>query len=282
MSIRRLIYVCLGLCLFQQLKADTIPMVLVPGGRIEIGSTDGLDWERPVFETAVDSFWMDAWPVTVADFRLFVESTGYITQADSFGDAGVLNYEIGEWELIKGANWQFPLGLSAPQAIDNHPVTQVSLTDAKAYAAWAGKELPTEVEWEFAAKSAGRLAGQYPFEGDPVDSLGRWQINIWQGEFPIENKASDGFLYTCPVNQFKPNTLGLYGMSGNIWQWTTSPVTQYPIGATAADTSMYVQRGGSFLCEPSVCHGFRVSARSFCSPETSLFHVGFRCVRRLK
>jgi formylglycine-generating enzyme len=261
-------------------KTDTIPMILVPGGVAEIGSNDGLPAEQPIFTVTIDSFYMDAWPVTVADFRLFINATAYKTDADQYGDAGVLNYSTGEWSLVKDANWLFPFGPDSPQAIDNHPVTQVSLRDARAYAAWAGKKLPTEIEWEYAAESAAKHQSPYPFDGEPYDSTG-WKINIWQGDFPYKNVVEDGFAYTCPVNQFQPNVLGLYGMVGNVWQWTDSPVSEYPIGMSWTDTTQYVQRGGSFLCESRVCHGYRTSSRSFCEPNTSLFHVGFRCVRHV-
>lgn len=256
-------------------------MVHVPGGTTTIGSDDGLPHERPRFEATVAPFFLDRSPVTVAAFRAFVERTDYETEAERFGNAGVLDAAAGSWTMVDGASWQYPLGPSEPAAPDDHPVTQVSWHDAVAFCEAAGKRLPTEVEWEHAARGATNSPRRYAW-GDSLEDADGVHANTWTGTFPVRNTAADGFRTTSPVGHFGETPLGLTDMGGNVWEWTADWYRSYadrntPFTPTA--TSERVQRGGSFLCHPSYCHGYRVSARSHSTPETSLFHVGFRCAR---
>lgn len=258
-------------------------MVYVPGGVTHIGAADGLPAEQPVFEAEIAPFFMDAHPVTVSAFRAFVEATGFATEAKRFGNAGVLDPQTRLWGLIDGATWHYPFGPDGPPAPDDHPVTQVSWNDAVAYAEWAGKRLPTEVEWEHAARGARDDRRPYAW-GASLAEGAVYKANTWQGIFPLHNTVADGYLYTSPVGAFGATPLGLTDMGGNVWEWTQSWFRPYadrdqPFRPTAQ--SEKVQRGGSFLCEPGWCHGYRVSARSHSTPETSLFHVGFRCVMDL-
>lgn len=258
-------------------------MVYVPGGVTQIGSEDGLPAEQPVFEAKVEPFFLDRHPVTVAQFRVFVEATGYVTQAEQYGDGGVLDTRTGEWRLMAGANWRRPLGPEGPVAEDDHPVTQVSWHDAEAYARWAGKRLPTEIEWEHAARGARNARAPYSW-GDSLVSGGQHRANTWQGDFPLHDTGEDGYRYASPVGSFGETVLGLTDMGGNVWEWTADwfrPYAERDLPFTADASSERVQRGGSFLCHPSYCHGYRVSARSHSTPETSLFHVGFRCAQDL-
>lgn len=259
-------------------------MVLIPAGKVQIGAEDGFAHELPQFWANVESFLMDKSPVTVAQFRAFTKATGYKTEAEKFGNAGVINEDTGkQWILIEGANWEFPLGKNQPKAPDNHPVTQVSWNDANAYAKWAGKRLPCEIEWEHAARNAKNTRTKYPW-GDEIESNGKWNANIWQGKFPENNFVTDKYPYTSPVGFFGKTTLGLTDMSGNVWEWTSNKKFDYASlfaknAASVTISEEYAERGGSFLCEPTWCHGYRVSGRSSSSSETSLFHLGFRCVK---
>ena len=256
-------------------------MVFVPGGKTTIGSEEGLPMEMPTFETEVAPFFMDEHPVTVAQFRAFVEATGYETQAESFGDAAILNMETYAWMLLPGATWEFPLGPEGPRAEDDHPVTQVSWNDAVAYSKWAGKRLPTEIEWEHAARGAESAPYQYAW-GNVLYAGGVAKANTWEGTFPVNNTGADGYLYTSPVGKFGKTPLGLTDMGGNVWEWTDSWYLSYAERGKMYkpdEQSERVQRGGSFLCNSGYCHGYRVSARSHSTPESSLFHVGFRTVK---
>lgn len=258
-------------------------MIYIPGGETEIGSLKGLPMEQPVFEANIESFFMAEHPVTVAQFRTFVEETGYTTQAESFGDAAVLDLETYQWMLLKGAYWAYPQGPDGPKAEDDHPVTQVSWNDAVAYAEWAGGRLPTELEWEHAARGAASAPHQYAW-GNVLYAEGVAKANTWEGSFPVNNTGEDGFLFTSPVGEFGKTPLGLTDMGGNVWEWTDSWYRSYADRDkrfTPTDQSERVQRGGSFLCHSDYCHGYRVSARSHSTPETSLFHVGFRVVKDL-
>lgn len=269
-------------------------MVYVPGGTTRIGIRDRT-WKsilrsqkpgarppwgenaRPSFTTEVEPFFLEEHPVTVAQFRQFVEATGYETQAEEFGDAGVMAQ--GRWRLVKGATWRQPRGPGAGAAPDDHPVTQVSWNDAVAYCEWAGRRLPTEVEWEHAARGATNdrvlCAGGAcpPGQGAP-------RANTWQGRFPAQNTVEDGYRYTAPVGTFGTTDLGLSDMSGNVWEWTSSwfrPYTERGVPFAPTKQSEKVQRGGSFQCHE--CGGYRVFSRSHATRETSLFHVGFRCAK---
>ncbi len=260
-------------------------MVLVKGGNVRIGSEEGFDHERPMFWATIKPFYMDKSPVTVGEFRKFIEATDYQTEADQFGNAGIIHESTGKnWILKDGANWEYPLGRDFPKAGEDHPVTQVSWRDATAYAKWAGKRLPHEIEWEHAARNGSNSRSIYPW-GEELNPGGKYNANVWNGIFPEFNKVEDGFAETSPVGQFGETPIGLTDMSGNVWEWCSNYLYDYR--ALALDDfkggakTEKAQRGGSFLCEPTWCHGYRVSGRSSSSPETSLFHVGFRCVKDL-
>lgn len=306
-------------------------MVWIPGGEFSMGSTDPLARrdEQPVHRVKVDGFWMDETEVTNAQFRKFVEATGYVTTAERKPTmeeimaqlppgtppppeevlvAGALVFVMPSaptptqnpaawWQWTPGANWRHPEGPgSTIEGKDNYPVVQVSWDDAQAYAAWAGKRLPTEAEWEFASR--GGLVGQ-PFvwgEDPPADD--KPLANIWHGDFPHENTELDGFRYAAPVKQFPPNGYGLYDMAGNVWEWCADwyrpdtyerqakndPALNPKGPADSFDPNeptvpKRVQRGGSFLCHVSYCASYRPAARMKCSPDTGLMHSGFRCVK---
>jgi len=256
-------------------------MVYVPGGRTHIGAEDGTPAERPVFVADVQPFFLDIHPVTVAEFRRFADATGYVSEAEKLGDAGVLDFDTGQWRLVTGAHWRLPAGPGAPPAPDDHPVTQVSWNDASAYARWAGKRLPTEVEWEHAARGARDAPDRYSWGGDALIVDGRHRTNTWQGG-PERQGAGDGFVVTSPVGWFGATPLGLTDMGGNVWQWCEDWYRSYADRSkpfTAGQDAEKVQRGGSFLCHREFCHGYRVSARSHSTPDTALFHTGFRCAR---
>ena len=261
-------------------------MVRVPGGYTQIGSAEGMAQEKPLFWVAVKPFLLDVHEVTVGQFRQFVQATGYRTQAERFGDGGVLNEATGEWELVKGADWQHPYGPAAGPAAAALPVTQVSWHDARTYAAWAGKRLPTEMEWEHAARNARNSRTRYPFGNALTDSTGRALANTWNGTFPAADAVTDGFHHAAPVGSFGASALGLQDMAGNVWEWCQNVKQPYPdllahVPPPTDTSAERAQRGGSFLCEPGWCHGYRVSARSGSSPETALMHVGFRCAQDL-
>ncbi len=255
-------------------------MVLVPGGKARIGSIAGSADEQPVFTVDVLPFLMNRHPVTVEEFKRFVDSTGYVTSAEKLGTGIVMHSQSHRWELVAGATWRKPLGPNFPEAPPKHPVTQVSWHDANAYCRWAGKRLPTEAEWEHAARNARNQQTRFSW-GDSIKVNGEYRVNYWQGPFPIYNTGDDGFLYTSPVGVFGRTPLGLTDMAGNVWEWCEDWYRSYgdrekPFEPT--DNSKKVQRGGSFLCEPTISFGFRVSARSHSTPETALFHTGFRPV----
>jgi len=272
----------LGACTQTPLPIAPDGMVYIPGGRTEIGSDSGMPHEQPVFKASVQPFFIDRFPVTVKSYREFITATGYVTQAEKFGDAGIFNDSTRQWELQPGANWAFPLGTDDPPAPDDHPVTQVSWHDAVAYADWAGKRLPTEIEWEYAARLGSD--GQYPW-GDDLIQNGQFMANVWNGSFPRFNTNADGYATTSPVGQYGVNPIGLSDMGGNVWEWTQDWYRSYADRKKefySDSTSQKSQRGGSFLCEPGWCHGYRVSARSHSTPETALYHVGFRLVKDLR
>lgn len=255
-------------------------MIWLRGGTARIGNEHGMPDERPQFQASIADFWMDRTPVTVAAFDEFARASGYVTDAERAGNSGVLNLRTGGWELITGAHWRTPLGPEGPRAPPAHPVTQVTWFDAAAYCRWRGKRLPTEIEWEYAARSGQNGAPVYVF-GDELIHEGRYLANVWTGLFPLLNDAADGYKLTAPVGLTGKAPSGLTDMAGNVWQWTASWYRSY--GSPRAPDSTVpverVQRGGSFLCDQRICHGFRISARGHATPETSLMHVGFRCAR---
>lgn len=257
------------------LASDDVPMVDVPGGAVTIGSAKGLPDETPVFEAQVTTFHLDRSPVTVARFRAFVESTDHVTDAERLGGA-VMTFGTGQWRIVEGATWRTPYGPGAGDAQDDHPVTQVSWRDADAYCAWTGKRLPTEVEWEHAARAGHGGKPVYAF-GDRLLHEGDYLANVWTGIFPVLNTAADGYKTTSPVGAYGTTPLGLTDMAGNVWEWTASWYRPYPLGDDDTAATERVQRGGSYLCDPNFCHGFRVSARGHATPDSSHMHVGFRC-----
>ena len=302
-------------------------MVFVPGGTFRMGSNSHYPEEAPVHRVTVDGFWIDTTPVTNAQFRAFVEATGYVTFAESSPKAedypGALPHMLKAgslvfsppqgavdlrdwsrwWEFRFGAHWRKPYGRGSwIKTLDDHPVVHVAYRDAEAYAAWAGKELPTEAEWEFAAR--GGLDGAEFAWGDEFTPRGRHMANTWQGNFPYENLKLDRYERTSPVRAFPPNGYGLYDMIGNVWEWTTDwYAPKHPADAEKAccipenprggrreasydpcqpriKIPRKVLKGGSHLCAPNYCRRYRPAARHPEPIDTSTSHVGFRCVVR--
>jgi formylglycine-generating enzyme len=278
-------------------------MIWIPGGTFRMGSNDHYPEEAPVHRVAVDDFWIDPTSVTNRQFKAFVKATGYKTTAEVPPDpkdypnalphmiyAGSLvftppNHAVdlrywGEWwQFMKGADWRHPYGpKSNINTSDNHPVVHVSFADAQAYAAWVGKELPTEAEWEFAAR--GGLDGAEYAWGDEFTPGGQHMANTWQGEFPRQNLAADGYERTSPVRAFPPNGYGLYDMVGNVWEWTADfysakhepdlpkacCIPSNPRGGLEAESfdprqpeiriPRRVVKGGSHLCAPNYCRRY--------------------------
>ena len=271
--------------------SDTLfkDMLVVKGGYTYIGSdSSGLVAENPRFWIHVQPFLMDISPVTVSQFREFVKATGFKTEAEKFGNGGFIDETSqNAWILKDGCTWEYPQGKDYPPAADNLPVTQVSWNDAQAYAKWAGKRLPHELEFEHAARNARNDQTLYSFGDNLKTPDSKWRVNIWQGTFPYKNYVEDGFKFASPVGIFGKTPLGLTDMTGNVWQWCHNGKFSYAQvienlkngNALTEFDSEKAQRGGSYLCEDTWCHGYRVSGRSFTSPETSLLHVGFRCVK---
>ncbi len=256
-------------------------MIFIEGGETTIGSEKGNENEKPVFKVEVKPFYLDKHPVTVAQFREFVKSTNYKSQAERFGNSLLFNFNKYKYELREGAYWEYPLGVDGPKAKDDHPVTHVSWNDAMDYAKWAGKRLPTEYEWEYAAKYMHDQNDIYAWGNSVKDENGNYLVNFWQGNFPFKNENLDKYMYSSEVGKFGISNCGLTDMGGNVWEWCLDVYRPYGINDVKiyADSNMKVIRGGSFMCDPDVCHGFRVSARTFCSAETSNFHMGFRCAK---
>ncbi len=259
--------------------APEMEMIFFEGGTFKMGSENGLPNEQPVHEVTLKPFYVDKTPVTVAQFRTFTEATNFKTEAEKYGDSGVFNLEKQNWELLPGTTWRKPFGPSGPDAEENHPVTHVSWNDAVAYAKWKGKRLPTEAEWEFAARS-GKNSGNKFSWGNEVTINGKYFANTWQG--PIDApKVEDGYLFTSPVGAFGENEAGLTDMGGNVWQWCADNYKSYP-GSTEhvqEDPKVKVIRSGSFFYDQNGEDSFSVSGRSMNSVETSLFNTGFRCAK---
>ena len=275
-------------------------MVRLDGGRFAMGSEDAdvvaPDGEGPVRPVILDAFYMDRYPVTNTQFAEFVKATTHRTEAESFGWSFVFeghltrpegDHPIGLhwWRKVEGAVWNHPEGpASTLEGRGNFPVVQMSWNDAAAYADWAGKRLPTEAEWEFAAR--GDLGNKrFPW-GDELTPGGRHLCNIWQGEFPNRDTAEDGYAGVAPVDAFPANGFGIFGITGNTWEWSAdwfSPdhhvygTRTNPVGPEAgAARSM---RGGSYLCHESYCNRYRVAARTSNTPDSATTNLGFRCVR---
>jgi len=261
-------------------------MVHLAGGTFRMGNDySAYANERPAHEVVVESFWMDEHEVTNRQYEEFVAQTSYITTAEGRGWAFVFDRRSRQWVKRAGADWRHPGGPDT--RLDGRadcPVVQVSWYDAQAYAKWAGKRLPTEAEWEYAAR-AGLRDAEFPWGRDErID--GKYQANYWQGWFPDEDLAADGFDTLAPVKSFGPNRFGLYDVSGNVWEWCSdwysddyyadSPARN-PAGPTEGDAR--VQRGGSWLSAENYFPGYRVTARSKRPPEVCYQDVGFRCVR---
>ena len=308
-------------------------MVWIPGGEFSMGCADPrglpdggrepMSDARPIHRVHVDGFWMDRTVVTNGEFARFVHATGYVTAAEQKPRAedlpgvpaealaaGAVVFTLPPpgtsaedwhqwWRYVPGADWRHPAGPGSNlQGQENHPVVDIAYADAQAYAKWAGKRLPTEAEWEFAAR--GGLAGQlYPW-GNELRPGGKWMANIWQGHFPDVNSGADGFIGLAPVASFPPNAYGLYDVAGNVWQWCSDwyrpdyyarlaasgeSVANNPSGpADSFDpdepgVAKRVQRGGSFLCTDQYCTRYMLGTRGKGDPLTSSNHVGFRCVR---
>lgn len=274
--------------------------VLLPGGTFTMGDqfNEGYpaDGETPAHDVEVSPFRIDPTAVTNAAFSTFVKDTGYVTVAEREGFSAVFHLALSDrqavrgavagaewWLMVDGADWRRPEGPGSDiRTRANHPVVHVSHDDALAYADWAGRRLPTEAEWEYAAR--GGLVGARYAWGDELTPGGRHRCNIWQGRFPTHNTEDDGWLTTAPVKAFAPNGHGLHQMAGNVWEWCAdwfaadwyarSP-RRDPAGPDAGTAR--VMRGGSFLCHESYCNRYRVAARSANTPDSSAANIGFRC-----
>lgn len=251
-----------------------------------MGSGNGMPFEGPVHTVELDSFLIDAHEVTVAEFGEFIKATNYRTEAEKFGWSAVFDLKAREWIKSEGADWRHPDG-SASSANPREPVSQVSWNDANEYARWAGKRLPTEAEFEFAAR--GGLVGKEYSWGAELKPDGKALANWWQGHFPDYNAAEDGFLSRAPVKSFPANGYGLYDMTGNVWEWCSDRFDENyylvspkraPMGPDRGEER--VIRGGSFLCAENFCANYRVAGRSHSTPDSGMNNLGFRCVRDTK
>lgn len=297
-------------------QVDSAKMIFIKGGVFEMGSNLYAD-TRPIHQVELADFWMDEHEVTNAQFAQFVAETHYITVAerklDPLDYPGIdtvllrpasavftapeyvdnLDNYLKWWELVDGASWQYPAGKeSSIVGIENHPVVHIAYEDAEAYAKWAGKRLPTEAEWEYAAR-AGNDGKSIYYWGDELKPGNKWVANIYQGKFPLKNSIEDGFETTAPVKSFAANSYGLYDMEGNVWEWCSdyyqpryeAVETINPKGPSSSfdpvEPSIIkrVQRGGSFLCNDQYCERYKANTRGKADINTSTNNAGFRCVR---
>jgi sulfatase modifying factor 1 len=300
-------------------------MLWIPGGTFLMGSDQHYPEEAPAHRVKVSGFWMDCHTVTNREFERFVAETGYVTLAERPADPADYPGAIPEllvpsssmfkkpaqkvdirnsynwWVYVSGANWRHPRGpASSIKKLGDHPVVHIAFEDAEAYAKWAGKELPTEAEWEFAAR--GGLDGAEFVWGDELTPGGKHLANTWQGEFPYENSNEDGYEWTAPVGSFPANGFGLHDMAGNVWQWTTDWYQEHsriespcctidnPRGGQREASfdphtpeiriPRKVTKGGSYLCAPNYCRRYRPAARMSQPVDTSTCHLGLRCIVR--
>ena len=295
----------------------TNTMVWIPGGSYLRGSESGQGDEKPVREIKISGFWLDATEVTNDQFNEFVQETGYVTVAERRPDSsqfpgvdpsllkagGIVFMPPGEpvslrnhyawWTYVAGANWRHPTGPDSDiQGKGNYPVVQMAWEDAVAYAQWAEKRLPSEAEWEYAAR--GGVAGNEFVWGNEVTPNDQWHANVWQGDFPNQNTVADGHYLMAPVRQYPPNSHGLYDMAGNVWEWcldwympdyyAKSPSQNPPGPNQSHDPNepgmpKKIMRGGSYLCSDLYCEGYRLWWRMKSAPDSAMSHTGFRCVR---
>lgn len=267
-------------------------MKLLSGGRFALGSIEGYPEERPVRQAEIRAFWLDETEVTNAQFAAFIEATGYVTDAEREGRGVVFRAPLpgangtdqGWWHHVAGANWRHPDGPSSSlEGLSNHPVVQVTRDDASAYARWLGRRLPTEAEWEYAAKANG---ASEQIERGPRDAEGRPLGNFWQGNFPFLNVREDGYADRAPVGCYEANGYGLFDMIGNVWEWTSDPWTgshqghgtgaPHRVNAAAVTAVDGLIKGGSFLCSADFCVRYRASARHPQDTTLGAVHVGFR------
>ena len=253
----------------------TASMVSVQGGVLARSPHQELSSTLPQHKIRVKAFSLDSSPVTTQQFRQFVASTGYVTAAEQEGNSAVLSLSTGRWRLMPNANWQQPLGAKGGQAKANHPVVHVTWHDANNYCQYYGLRLPTEAEWEYAARGGRQgITTLYGF-GNQIIKEGVFLANIWTGRFPMQNTAEDGYAFTSPVGAFGRNMLGLTDMAGNVWEWSADWMPDDAGFKTGSRSK--IQKGGSFLCAAEFCHGYRISARGQSTPDSSHMHVGFRC-----